>query len=651
MSAQTVLNCVSCGCDKKRVKIVSCLHSVCVVCIERHIEEDGSITCPKCRACTPLQQAGCSPVLCLPDSYALVEGGGTEQKSGVSCDECMDVQAAVWRCATCSSHLCDLHGQGHKRSRATHDHEVLSLDAAVTETAATATAAGSTAATATATGSTAATATATGSTAETTTAASATQSQHHCALHPSSILTKFCTKCKKLLCERCIGTGKHEEHKQDVVPISAAAEKMRVSVNDLLLSCVSESDGVLESSIEKVQSSIRNLHDQIELASEEAVLFFRSLVEAIKKREASVLNELDELRSQALGPLEKQLARLQGSVSQTEVVSCLLDSCQDSVDFVRMSSWLVTALNGAAEVGKSDAEPCVVSGIVFAASDTRDLVAGISKAGLCADAAKNKVRCSGNRKMGSDVEIDIEVEQLSDAATISQDQLRKIDVGVCVTNAGGKTVQCEPLQQSSTGHLVTKCRPAAAGEYAVSTTIAGVPLKGSGVKFSVVPPAPAQPAPVPVFDINRCHGDIQISNNNRTISKSSSYGWRSVCSSPIQEKCGSSAIQLRIDVTQQASIYVCLCASSSPVLNGTHRTQGEVYGWYGYRANTWCGGALGQPWQSNDVITLTLNHDDHSLTGLHHRTGVTEVLHNIPTSNLCWYVSLVHARDQVTIVS
>ena len=316
-----------------------------------------------------------------------------------------------------------------------------------------------------------------------------------------------------------------------------------------------------------------------------------------------------------------------------------------------MSSWLVTALNDAAEVGKSDAEPCAVNGIVFAASNTRDLVAGISKAGLCADAAKNKVRCSGNRKMGSDIEIDIEMEQLSDAATISQDQLMKIDVGVCVTNPDGKTVPCEPLQQSSAGHLVTKCRPAAAGEYAVSTTIAGVPLKGSRVKFSVVPPAPAQPAPVPVFDINRCHGDIEIRNNNRTIRMSSNWYFRSVCSSPIQEQCGSSAIQLRIDVIQDADIYVCLCTSSSPLLSNVHSTQGEVYGWRGFSAATYHGGgALGQPWQSNDLITLTLNHDDHSLTGLHHRTGVTEVLRNIPTGNLCWYVSLYRKGDQVTMV-
>ncbi|XP_065186100.1 E3 ubiquitin-protein ligase TRIM33-like [Sycon ciliatum] len=455
------VSCVACGCENKRIKLVQCLHSLCISCLEQNVDEDGCITCPQCRASTQLQQAGCSPMLSLPDSYgldALVEGGGAEQKSAVSCDECMDVKVAVSRCATCSSHLCSVHTEGHKRSRATHGHEVhvLSLDAAVPETAATAT------------------------------GASTTQLQHRCALHPSSILTKFCAKCKKLLCEQCIGTGKHEQHKQDVVSIDATAEKMRASVNDLLLSCVSESDGVLESSIEKVQSSIRNLHDQIEVASEEAGLFFHSLVETIQERETMVLNELRHLQIEALEPLEKQITRLQGSVSRTEVVRGMLDACQDSVDFVRMSSWLVTALNGAAEVGKSDAEPCVVSGIVFAASDTRDLVAGIRKAGLCADVAKSRVHCSDKCKMGSDVEIDIAIEEISDPVTISQDQLRKIDVGVCVTNSDGKTVQCEPLQQSSTGHLVTKCRPTQAGEYAVSTTIAGVPLKGRRKKFSVL---------------------------------------------------------------------------------------------------------------------------------------------------------------------
>ena len=298
------VTCVACGCENKRTKLVQCLHSLCLSCLEQNVDEDNSITCPECRASTQLE--GLSPLLSLPDSHAKVESGGAEQKSAVSCDECMDMEVAVSRCATCSSHLCSFHTEGHKRSRATHGHEVLALTEAGTETA------------------------------ETATAASATQSQHRCVQHPSSSLTKFCTKCKKLLCERCIGTGKHEPHKQDLVSINAAAEKMRASVNDLLLSCVSESDGVLESSIQKVQSSIRNLHDQIELASEEAVLFFRSLVEAIQKRETSVLNELDDLRSQALGPLEKQLTRLQGSVSQTEVVRGMLDACQDSVDFVRM---------------------------------------------------------------------------------------------------------------------------------------------------------------------------------------------------------------------------------------------------------------------------------------------------------------------------
>ncbi|XP_065196874.1 peptide chain release factor 1-like isoform X1 [Sycon ciliatum] len=144
----------------------------------RNVDEDGSITCPKCRESTPLQ-AGLSSMLSLPDSYAKAEGSGTGKKSIVSCDECMDVEVAVSRCATCSSHLCSFHTEGHKRSRATHGHEVLSLDDVVTETAAT--------------------------------ASSATQSQHRCALHPSSPLTKFCTKFREW-CTSCAESTKVGYH-------------------------------------------------------------------------------------------------------------------------------------------------------------------------------------------------------------------------------------------------------------------------------------------------------------------------------------------------------------------------------------------------------------------------------------------------------
>ena len=49
------------------------------------------------------------------------------------------------------------------------------------------------------------------------------------------------------------------------------------------------------------------------------------------------------------------------------------------------------------------------------------------------------------------------------------------------------------------------------------------------------------------------------------------------------------------------------------------------------------GGELGQPWQQRDIVTLTLDLDQHTLTGCHQRSGKTEVL-NIGQ----WTVLLVH---------
>lgn len=132
-SMPPAVTCVFCGCDKKRTKLVSCLHSLCLPCLGPHIQDDGSIICPYCKASTPLQQIGCSAVSCLPDSYSKRDVCSEGQSSLKLCEECMDAEAAVSCCKTCNSHLCADHSKLHKKSRATHGHEVLVLNEVSTE--------------------------------------------------------------------------------------------------------------------------------------------------------------------------------------------------------------------------------------------------------------------------------------------------------------------------------------------------------------------------------------------------------------------------------------------------------------------------------------------------------------------------------------
>eukprot|EP00117_Sycon_ciliatum_P041098 scpid61124/ scgid30119/ Tripartite motif-containing protein 45 len=452
------LACASCGCDNKRTKLVSCLHAVCLACLDQHIQEAGSIKCPSCQSSTPLA-AGCSPVLSLPDSYA-TESQNVE--TPVSCDECDDGEAAAATCLDCDRRFCGLHAQAHSRSKSSRGHTVVTL-AESTDAAPVAAA----------------------SAAAPVDSLPARQPQHRCALHSSKFLSHFCVECNKLLCQWCIDTGtqqqprSEQQHKHDPVPIADAAEKMRALVRDNVSACTSSTPGSLETTLEKIRSTIHTLDDQVETASEQAQTFFLALTNAVKARETNVLNELDNLRSPKRVLLESQLARLQGGESQIRSVTNIIDACNDSVDFLRMFKWLNAALASADQVVKDAAEPCNAACIIFAGTATGDVLSSIGKAGACADLATGRVRHSDNTTTGSDVVISVETDQLPSDATLSEEQLNKIDVQIDVTAPNGDTVRCKPLQLSSSGHLMVKYRPVQTGEHTVTANIARLHLQSS----------------------------------------------------------------------------------------------------------------------------------------------------------------------------
>eukprot|EP00117_Sycon_ciliatum_P008246 scpid73252/ scgid11032/ Tripartite motif-containing protein 45 len=528
--------CVLCGADNKRTKLVSCLHSLCLLCLEQSIEDDGSIICPSCKSTTPLQQAGCHPVSSLPDS-CLKTVDTSNEGSLPSCDECVDVQVAVCRCPQCSTSLCDIHTQGHKRSRATHEHVLLALDRS-----------------------------AEGAT------ASAAQPAHICALHTTKTITHFCHECQKLMCQRCIDTKTHELHKDALVPLGEAAEKMRQSVRENLSTCVSGESVGLETAREKVRSTITALNDQIECASEHATEFFQGMMEAVKARETKVLDKLDQLRAQKLAPLENQLQKLEEGISQTDMVTSILDSSHDYMSFMRMSKWLNTAITTARQIAQSHSEPCTVQSIAFAATETHDVLDAIEKSGVCVDIAESTLICPEEANIGCDTTISIDMSKSSENLTISPDQLSRMDINIAVTDPDGETVPCRISQRSPNGqHIEANCRPIHEGEHTVSATIAGTHMKSSSATFNARP----------CFEKVYCHSSLEISNNNQTVCKTKDEGsYRYAYTVPITKYRSSSQVRFCIDHNiEPGNIFICgnFCDDPDPSVCSITK---KSFGWY-----------------------------------------------------------------------
>ena len=226
---------------------------------------------------------------------------------------------------------------------------------------------------------------------------------------------------------------------------------------------------------------------------------------------------------------------------------------------------------------------------------------------------------------------------------MSKDTLEQADVHVQVKTPDQTTTTCKPVIISQPGQLQALYKPLVTGSYIVTASLQGKQLPGS--------PATVKVVKSPGFDPARCHADLKLTNDMRTVTHSSHRGYRSVCGVELFTS-GQVSVDMRLDVlpSKPTEIFICACMSPQPRLDGYHCNEQEIFGWYGRCAgNYWYGKDLGQPWKPADVITLTLDLDKHTLTGHHHRTGKTSVL-NISTGHFYWYVSLWQNGQQVSIV-
>ena len=531
-----------------------------------------------------------------------------------TCDECWDGKPATVGCENCNVKLCEQHAAVHPLSKLGKGHTVQSLSASSTESTSSGSSSGS---------------------------SSGRVVQHRCALHTNEVLKQFCLDCNQLLCTQCMHTAAHRHDEHKVMDIASAAQNTRDTLSTKLNSCTSECDGVVSSAIETVEKNIRMVHSQTECASEKVSGFFKPLMEAVKKREDSLLIELDQLRLKKLEPLEKQLHQLQECVSKGESAATILHSFEDDVELLRVWSWVDASITKTMKTAEDEKEPCSTSGIVFGTTDTVSLLNDISKTGAVLDVADGTLKCPDQGSLNDHLSISIELPESEYSSTVEQEQLDDIGLEISISSPDDDTTNlCIQLTPAS-GRIQAEHIPLQTGRYNISAKIGCVHLKGSPQKLVV--------SATPRFDGNRCGSLLNITNDGRSLNTTGG-SYRSACTTPMVTDAGSSTLKVMIDKTALGDIYLSACSSSNPSLEHYKQDKAQCFGWYGNSpSNYYSGTALGQPWQTGDIIHLTVNHDRHTLTGRHERTGATETIPNV-TGNLYWIVTLVHGGDEITLV-
>ncbi|XP_065175715.1 E3 ubiquitin-protein ligase TRIM45-like [Sycon ciliatum] len=625
--------CVFCNKKLVRGRMLSCLHNICLTCVREEIGGSNHITCPRCGTLTKAPKSGFSQLLALPNAYVIPAGRDsstcTSSVETAMCDECVDAEEAKKVCVDCGLMYCDLHAHSHQKSRGTHSHTLRDigdqLAIAATESAAQPAARADT--------------------------GSAVLQCSACPLHGSRQLDMYCEECAELSCKKCVQRCAHSEHKERVVLASEAAGKLRQKVKQMRqFACVRSDSGReeassqqrvpdervrLQSSLAAVKDSIKTLNRRVELVSEDVNQVFDAAIEAAKKRQQSLLEDLDKDHWAKQKVLEEQQQQLERALELGEQMDMLLERRVSDLDFLRMSAWMEDWHKDIASCLERNSEPAVSGHVVFKKSNAAELQVLASKVGIIQDIAvdvsKSSVSCLP--RINSPTDLDVMIT----ATTVDGDSISAgiaNDIGLCVSLRAdeGEAAKCEIVQGASPGKLKASLKSPAPGMYHVSVTMGHRHLQGSPMTVEVTERAPA-------FDPGQRGPYMELSNENRTVRLSQHSNHQCICSADTATQ-GMLFFKVRLDtlyiVEAYTATYVAVSCNDPPSLSVGDNTR--AYGWRVNGEGAGFGGGKSPAVESGDVVTVLLNCDESTVTFTLERTGHRQVFDNIQAGKYYLYI-------------
>ncbi|XP_074856937.1 E3 ubiquitin-protein ligase TRIM45 [Carettochelys insculpta] len=275
-------------------KILPCLHSFCLACLEQlepfsvlsiqgedsdstsdgswlqdHRQPPLSILCPICDTEVDLPPGGIYDLTTdhLTMNEVLLESRQA-QGAGMLCDLCADGEA-VKHCATCKASLCPFCCQAHRRQKKTASHAVVSL--------------------------------------EDLEGYSQTGKPILCPSHPAEDLTLFCEQCDHPVCRDCV-VGQHRQHQCDFA--ASVVHKHGDAMRELLTSTQLHV-GALEGALRHIEGVGSAVSRHVEAVAGEIRTFADGYVKAIEEHRDRLLKQLQDLKVQKETLLHLQKAQLE----------------------------------------------------------------------------------------------------------------------------------------------------------------------------------------------------------------------------------------------------------------------------------------------------------------------------------------------------
>ena len=350
--------CVFCRSEVLQGKVLGCLHLACRSCALSNVSFGNTITCTRCQvevrnpghgynvvdslADLPgdgegitgiIRQAGTRDhsseqlehgLLKRPKKMARPTMGKSPTESSVASlrvlicesEDCKgsDV-AASSKCMECSMTLCKGHALVHSRSKTTSTHCVLPLneDGAVNDI--------------------------------------------KCRLHSADDLTKYCSTCETLVCEKCLARNEHATHV--VEDIRTASDRLKGEYGHKIAKLASDEDDgdVFFQKENDARLQMARIADQHYALSAQISDDFQIFRHELEKREASLKNDLDRRHWVTSKRLDKFTDGAREQRGQL-MISHRLVSCLDDVNLLRASKPIRIAIKQAIVNAKKPVPAC-----------------------------------------------------------------------------------------------------------------------------------------------------------------------------------------------------------------------------------------------------------------------------------------------------
>ena len=444
-------------------RILSCLHSYCLQCINKiHVQGTTSITCPSCNHPTPLPDGG---VASLPPNIRLKEEAEQDkviQRLILSpppiCESCEDSAASVAYCRDCDDLLCQECWDMHRKLKMSRSHFVYAIDDLKKKSQSDLLKM----------------------------LPSSTSSVPLCPDHDDQKLGFYCTQCAVPVCDKC-STGRHKGH-----PVKEVNKQAHESKEQILqaIQTLPEKKKQLEQVMETIDETERKLEDCKNRAYNKIQEFFMNLRQLIDKHEKELLvkcrQKIATTKETHLSIQKESFQHLSESMSHCHSLASIATSHYTDVQLLYIAQTLQDRADTLQQQFTDTSLDLCETPDISVEVNTDALVKMIKEFGGVADptpSSGNTTAVVPRQRLGIGAEMKVKVTA-RDSSGKEVNKGGSVVRGILTCSGQGR-IEC-PVSDNGDGTYLVSVIPQQLGQHQLSITVNSQGIQGSPFELSVV---------------------------------------------------------------------------------------------------------------------------------------------------------------------